>query len=91
MEVTRITVGDLELVITTENSRMYRFRNKPQVDHLFYDGDDRTCYIFEADQLFQMFELVGSILIDNDPPEHDVEAFIRYQNQQLELDLEKLA
>ena len=60
------------------------------IDHLFHQSSVKSCYIFEAPELFAAFEKRGSVLIDNMPTSDDENAYIHYCNQQLELDLEDL-
>ncbi len=90
MDIVTIKVGGDTLTLTDTNTRLYRFRDRPMIDHLFHQSSVKSCYIFDAPELFAAFEVRGSVLIDNMPTQDDENAYIHYCNQQLELELEDL-
>lgn len=86
-----INVGDEALNLTEHNSRVYRFRQRPEVDHAYYETEHRQFYIFDCEQLLTTMENQGATLILAElPSEQDEDAFVRYEMSTIDDELDSL-
>jgi hypothetical protein len=90
MDPILIRVGDEILTLTTSNSRLYRFRDRPDFDHIYVEEADRNYFIFEAEELYLQFQRRGVVIIDNLPTQSDEDAYVRYVTQSMEADIDGL-
>lgn len=86
-----INVSGEDIVLTEHNSRVYRFRQRQELDHAYYETDTRQFYIFDCEQLLTTMENQGATLILAEfPSEQDEDAFVRYEMASIDDELDSL-
>lgn len=74
-----IEVGNREVILTEENSCVYKFRNQREVDHVFVETKTVVMFIFDCPRLLEALENAGATAIIADRPSQlDLEAYTRY-------------
>lgn len=90
MQIT-ITIGGEDFVLTDRNCNLYRFRKMPQMDHCYYQTEDRTFYIFDCEALNKAVEDgEGTVVITNFPSEADEDAYVRFVTEHVDDELDAL-
>lgn len=86
-----IKVNGEDIPITHDTCKVYRFRKLPELDHAYFDDDERNFYIFNTETLLEIMEGSGAqTIIDDYPSENDYDAYIRVTTDHLEEELEAL-
>lgn len=86
-----IEVGNREVILTEENSCVYKFRNNRYVDHVFVEAISIVMYIFDCPQLLDALENAGATTITaDDPSDLDLDAYTRYEADRLDDELRLL-
>lgn len=90
MQIT-ITIGGEEIILTNHNCNLYRFRKSPQLDHVYYQTDDRQFYIFDCEALNKAVEDgEGTVVITNHPSQQDEDAYVRFVTEHVDEELDSL-
>lgn len=75
-------IGEELLVLTEENCFVHKFRDQPQVDHVYYQTKELTCYIFDCqDLMFALEDNGATVVIDDNPDPRDSRYFLDFQDQ----------
>lgn len=90
MVIANIAVRGGHVALSHENTRLYKFRDRPQLNHLYYHVEGKEFYIFDHPALFDLFERRGVVVIDNVPLQSDEDAFVRYATEGLEDEIREL-
>lgn len=88
------TLSGEEVPVNHYNTKVFRFRKYPEMDHIYYwwgDEDDSYTYIFNCeDQIKALEESDFDITIANEPCNKDIEAYVLWQSTRLDSELENL-
>ncbi len=77
-----IHVDGERYLLTHQNCAVYRFRTNPFIDHAHYVDEGIAFYIFGRDDLLEKMEEQGhTIIIQQIPPDSDVDAYLNWQDQ----------
>jgi len=86
----KIRVNGDEIVIDHENCKVYRFRNLPELDHAYFDDDERQFYMFNCEVLMNTMESQGfRTIIDDYPSENDYDAYVRCSMQTIDEEIDE--
>lgn len=90
MEVT-INIGGEEIDLNEDNCQVFRFRRNPELDHAYYNDEERMFYIFSSEALLSTMETRGGIVVTADYPSHsDLDAWVKFNVQNLDDELDDL-
>lgn len=85
-----IRVNDEEIVINHENCKVYRFRKLPELDHAYFDDDEKQFYMFNCIVLMEVMETSGfRTIIDDYPSDNDYDAYVRCSMQTIDDEIDE--
>ena len=77
-----ISIGDQDLVLTQLNCNVYRFSERPEVDHVYYQSATRQFYLFGSPTLMSTLEVAGAdVVFQAEPCNEDLVAYEMYLEQ----------
>ncbi len=77
-----IHVDGVQYILTHQNCAVYRFRTNPFIDHAHYAAEDNAFFIFGREDLLVQMEAHGhTVIIQQIPPDGDVDAYLNWQDQ----------
>ena len=86
-----IKVNGEEIPITHDTCKVYRFRNLPELDHAYFDNDERQFYMFNSWALMEIMEANGcQTIVDDYPSDNDYDAYVRCTTEHLDEELGEL-
>lgn len=86
----KIRVNDEEIVINHENCKVYRFRKLPELDHAYFDDDEKQFYMFNCIVLMEVMESEGfRTIIDDYPSDNDYDAYVRCSMQTIDEEIDE--
>lgn len=90
MQIT-ITISGEEITLTEQNCYLFRFRKRPDMDHVYYTTGERQFYIFDVEVLNKAVEdAEGTVVTANFPSDADEDAYVQFCAEGLDAELDAL-
>lgn len=85
-----VRINGEEVLLQHHSCKVYRFRKLPELDHAYFDDDQRQFYVFTSWKLLEAMEDNGcQTIVDDYPSNNDYEAYIRCTTDGLDGELEQ--